>query len=288
MNPTRTIIVISSLASALAVACGGGSSKSATPTNPPSGAVATTAAATAPTTAAKLATPSVTAAAKTAIATPASASTAAPVSTAVSDGKTYNETQAATLLGDASLTPKDIEPGWTIMADVPQDNAAAATADPVAAASIERCGRLAGRLVTNQPQDVVSSYLAGTAVSYFSQLTVYKTATGAADCAAEAATRFQAPGALARAFGTVFKDPAAVKVQSVDYPPTADGSVAFALTGDIDAAGTVVQLQIVVVSFRKGNVNAVVGTATSPLTNPTVGDLGKYVNLVLQRISGNQ
>ena len=174
------------------------------------------------------------------------------------------------------------------MTDVSQDNAAAATADPVSATSIERCGRLAGRLVTNQPQDVVSSYLAGTAVSYFSQLTVYKTATGAADCAAEAAKRLQAPGELARAFGAVFKDPDAVKVQPVDYPPTADGSFAFALTGDIDAAGTVVQLQIVVVSFRKGNVNAVVGTATSPLTNPTAADLGKYVNLVLQRISGNQ
>lgn len=283
MNAIRMLMTVSAAAAVLATACGG--SKTAAPTSTASSAAPTTTPA-ATQGAVRSATAPATSAVKTTVASPAAASTGLPG--ASSDGKTYNETQATTLLADASLTPKDLDAGWTIMTDVSQDNAAAAAADPTVAAANERCGRLAGRVVTNQPPDIVSAYVTGIAVSYFSQLTVYATAAGATDCAAEAANRFAMPGVFARAFGAIFKDPDAVKIQPVDYPPTADSSGAFALTGDIDAAGTTVQLQIVLVSFRKGNVTGVVGTATSPLTNPAVGDLPKYVNLVLQRIGAEQ
>jgi hypothetical protein len=174
------------------------------------------------------------------------------------------------------------------MSDTSLDNAAAAAADPSSAAAIDRCGRLAGRLVTNQPGDTVSAYLGGTIVTAFSQLTVYSTAAGAADCSAEGAAKFSAPGALARAFGSVFVSPDAVVVTPVDYPTVGDGSFATALTGEINAAGTVVGLQIVIVAFLKGNTSAVVGIAYSPLTVPTTTELKPLVDLVLQRITANQ
>lgn len=217
--------------------------------------------------------------------TPASAPTGSGAS---SVSRTLNKTQARTLLDEASLMPKDIGADWVITADTPSDNAAAAAADPKSAASNERCGRLAGRLVTNGPKDAVSAYLGGSIVSAFSQLTVYATAAGAADCSAESAARFAQAGELARAFGSVFVNPDAVVVKPVGYPTVGEGSFATALTGDINAAGTVVQLQIVIVAFLKGNTTAVVGVAYAPLTMPSTKELQPFVDLVLQRISANQ
>jgi hypothetical protein len=200
----------------------------------------------------------------------------------------FDETQAKALLDEASLKPADVAADWKTTADTSTDNAAAAAADPTTAASNERCGRLAGRLVTNGPADVSTAYLTGEIVAAFSQLTVYATADGAADCAAEGAVRFQEPGAVARAFGTIFKDPNAVTAVPVTYPQVGDGSFATALRGDIDAGGLTVQLQIVFVAFRKGNTTAVVGVAMSPLTTPSTKELQPYVDLTLQRIAANQ
>jgi hypothetical protein len=286
--PRRMFLAVSALTAGalLASACGGSSTKDTTATaslqstTPPKTTVATSPAKT-PT------------AASTTASTPAAVSSAAaetPASSVppTSGGKTYTEIQAKTLLDDASLKPTDVGPDWLIMADTLTDNAAAAVADPTSAASNERCGRLAGRLLTNSPKDTVSAYLGGTIVAAFSQITAYATAAGAADCAAEAAVRFQKPGELARAFGTVFVNPDAVVVKPVDYPQVGDGSLATALTGDINAAGTVVQLQIVFVAFLKGNVSAVVGVAYAPLTNPSTTELKPFVDLVLQRITANQ
>ncbi len=205
-----------------------------------------------------------------------------------SAGAAFDVTRAKALLDTASLTPADLGADWAITAGQSSDNAAAAASDPAGAASFERCGRLLGRLVTSGPKDTASAYLTGTLVAAFSQITVYKTADGAADCAAEGAARFQQPGQLARAFGTVFVNPDAVTVQPLEYPATADGSFAAALTGDIIAAGTTVQLQIVIVAFHKGNTSAVVGVAMSPLTNPLTTELKPYVHLVLRRIAASQ
>jgi hypothetical protein len=210
--------------------------------------------------------------------------TATPAVTAAE----FDLARAKALIDRASLMPADLGADWVITADQSSDNAAAAASDPAGAASFERCGRLLGRLVTSGPKDTVSAYLTGLLVAAFSQLTVYKTASGAADCAAEGAARFQQPGELARAFGTVFVNPDAVNVQPLDYPQTGDGSFAAALTGDINAAGTTVQLQIVLLAFLKGNTSAVVGVAMSPLTNPSTAELKPYVDLVLQRIAADQ
>ncbi len=281
----------------IASACGGSSKKDATatpgtPSTPAKTAAATTAAKT-PTAGAASASPAGTvAAASTPAATdatsaPAAANTPAPPAPPPA-GKTLNETQAKALLDAASLKPADVGPDWKISTDTPTDNAAAAATDPIAGASFERCGRLAGRLITNGPKDNVSAYLGGSIVAAFSQLTVFATANGAADCSAEAAVRFQEPGALAKAFGTVFVDPAKVVVKPVEYPAVGDGSFAVALTGDINAAGTVVQLQIVIVAFLKGNTSAVVGVAYAPLTTPSTKELKPFVDLVLQRVTANQ
>ncbi len=296
---SRLIMFAASMLAAgalLASACGGSSKKIATTTPaasstaPAKTAAATTAAKT-PTAGAASVVPAASTPASTgATSVPAAAdtTTTAPPPPPAPAGATFNITQAKALLDAASLKAPDVGPDWTIMTDTPSDNAAAAATDPTAGASFARCGRLAGRLITNSPKDVVSAYLGGTIVSAFSLLTVYSTANGAADCSAEAAVRFQAPGALAKAFGTVFVDPSKVVVKLLDYPKVGDGSFAAALTGDINAAGTVVQLQIVIVGFLKGNTSAVVGVAYAPLTTPSTKELKPFVDLVLQRVGANQ
>lgn len=274
----------------LSGACGGGSKTDATATSP----ARTTAAATSA--AASVATKPPAPAATVAPGTPAlTGATPVPATTAAGTPAnaapavaTFNETQAKALLDEASLKPQDGGSDWVVTGDTATDNAAAAAADPSSAASNDRCGRLAGRLVTDGPKDNVSAYLGGSLVTAFSQLTVYATAAGAADCSAEGATKFQAPGALARAFGTIFTDPDAVVVKPVDYPQVGDGSFATSLTGEINASGTVVGLQIVIVAFLKGNTSAVVGVAYAPLTTPSTTELKSFVDLVLQRIAANQ
>ena len=82
--------------------------------------------------------------------------------------------------------------------------------------------------------------------------------------------------------------PDAVKVATVDYPQVGDGSFATALTGEINASGTVVGLQIVIVAFLRGNTTAVVGVAYAPLTTPSTKELQPFVDLVVQRISAAQ
>ena len=198
----------------------------------------------------------------------------------------FNAGQAQALLASASLTPKDLPAGWTVMTDTTQDNAAAAASDPAHAASIQRCGRLLGRTVANQPPDVVAAYLGGHSVSFFSAIVVYSTVAGATDCAIESAQRFLQPGELARAFGPLFIDPNAVKVAPVSFPQVADGSFAATLTGKINAAGTVVDLTILVVGLRKGNVTVAVGSAASAA--PSTSELKPYVDLVVQRIAAAQ
>ncbi len=279
-------------AALVAAACGGGSgTKSATSTSSAATPPARTAVATSGATSTTPKTP--------AGATPAAAAATpgAPPSTPVAPptqappapaGNTLNETQAKALVDAASLKPVDLGADWVITTDTPQDNAVAAATDPNGGASFGRCGRLTGRLLTNGPKDTTSAYLGGSLVAAFSQLTVYATAAGAADCSAEGAARFAQPGALARAFGTVFTNPDAVVVKPVDYPTVGDGSFATSLTGDINAAGTVVQLQIVIVGFLKGNTSAVVGVAYAPLTTPSTKELKPLVDLVLQRVSANQ
>jgi hypothetical protein len=276
------VIAASMLLSAavIASACGGSSKKDATATPAAqSTAPAKTAAATTPA--------RTTATAPAPVNTPAATGATTP-SGSSSSGKTYNATQAKVLVDEASLTPKDLTgPVWNSTSDVTQDNAAAAAADSKSAASNERCGRLLGRTVNNQPQDIVSAFLGGESVAQFSTITVYATEDGAIDCATEAATRYQQPGELARAFGPTFVDPVAVQVALVDYPQVGDGSFAATLTGKVNSAGTVVDITILIVGFRKGNVSAAVGTAHAAGSIPT-SELTPLVDLVLQRISANQ
>ena len=173
------------------------------------------------------------------------------------------------------------------MSDTTQDNAAAAQANPEQAASNERCGRLLSRTVVHQPQDLVSAFISGQSLSFFSFLTVYATAGGAIDCAAENAGRLQQPGELARAFGSVFVDPAAVQVAPVNYPQVGQGSFAATLSGKISAQGSLFDLTILVVGFLYGNVTAAVGSARSGSVPPTA-ELTPLINLTLDRIRASQ
>ncbi len=301
---TKFVLALAAVALSVASAScgGGGGSKTATPT---AGSAATSTAV--PKTAAAATTPAKTAAAATAPAATTTAgsgaaSTAPPASNtapaaastpsgAGASGKTYNATQAQALVGDAALLPADLTKlgagDWKIGTDTTIDNAAATAADARGAASFERCGRLLGRTVTDTPNDIVTAFIQGESVTAFSTVTVYATEAGAIDCAAEAAVRFQEPGELARAFGPTFVDPNAVVVALVDYPPVGDSSFAATLTGKVNAAGTVVDITILIVGFRKGNVSAAVGSAHSAGSIPT-SEVTPYVNLILQRIATNQ
>jgi polyhydroxybutyrate depolymerase len=190
--------------------------------------------------------------------------------------------QARSLLDGIVLKPADLPTGWKLASDATQDNVAAAAADPSGAASNTRCGRLLGRTTTNQPADVVAAFVAGQTVSFFSYVTAYATAAGAADCSAESSVRYQQPGQLARAFGGLFVDPNAVVVQPVGYPTIGDGSFAATLVGKVNASATVIDLTLLVVGFRKGNIIAVVGSAANGV--PPTDELKMYVDLVLGRM----
>lgn len=206
------------------------------------------------------------------------------------DIRTFTMADAQALLDAALLTPADLQSKWTIGTDTTQDNAAAATAaaatDPNAAASFERCGRLLSRLVVNMPEDTVTRYIGGETVSFFSTATVYATSAGATDCATEAAARLSNCTELARAFGTVFLDPTAVSCVPVDRPQIADGSFSTNLIGKIEAAGTIVDLTIQIVAFRRGNVTVVVGSAAA--FDPSKEELTPLVDLVLERVKDAQ
>jgi hypothetical protein len=137
------------------------------------------------------------------------------------------------------------------------------------------------------PSDqLVARYLGGQSVSFFTNLNVYASEAGAIDCSVEAAARFSEPGELAKQFASIFVDVGAVVVTPVNVPQVADGSVAFTLSGKINAAGTVVDLTILIVAFRQGNVAAVVGSAAS--ANPSQTELAPLVNLVVSRIAAAQ
>jgi hypothetical protein len=216
------------------------------------------------------------------------AGSGSPVATqpAGGGGVTLTAAEAPAFLDAVVLKPADLDGNFNAQSDTTADNAAAAAADPEGAASNERCGRLLGRTVTYIAEDNVERYISGETVSFFSQVTAYASAQGAADCAAEAAVRLAEPGALARAFGSVFIDPGAVEVTQVQYPQVADGSFAATLRGQINAGGTIVDLTILIVAFRAGNATAVVGSAAA--SAPSTTELTPLVNLVLDRIRSQQ
>jgi hypothetical protein len=206
-----------------------------------------------------------------------------PVPTATKVATPFTADRATTLIESVLLAPKDLpEAGWTVSSDTTQDNAAAAAADPATAASNERCGRLLGRTLTMAPPNSVTAFIGGETVAFFSQVTAYATEAGASDCAAEAATKLQQPGQLARAFGKLFIDPDKLVIAPVEYPTTADGSFAVTLAGQVSAQGFTIDLTLLVVGFRKGNVTAVVGSARNG--TPPVAELTPLVDEVLQRI----
>ncbi len=267
-------------AALVVTACGGGS-KSSTPTavsataragSTPSASVAGT------TTVSRTASPAANASPSTTTGTPATVASPAPST------KVFGADDAKKVVTDTALLPPDLPSGWKVQMDTTADNAAAAVTEPKASASFERCGRLLGRTVTNLPVDAVSSFLAGETLSFFSSVTVYATEAGAADCQAEAAARYAMPGELARALGSLFINPDAVVVALADAPAEIPGSVAVKLTGQINAAGTTIDLTVLLVSFRRGGVTAVAGSARSG-QDPPLPELLPYALKLVQRVA---
>lgn len=186
------------------------------------------------------------------------------------------------------LQTSDAGAGWVVLTDAVTDNAAAAAADPVAGASFARCGRLLGRTLALQPaaDQIVPRYLGGQSVSFFTNMTVYATDVGAIDCAAEAAGRLSNCADLARAFGTLFVDPAQVTCAPVNFPQVGDGSITGTLKGKVLASGVEVDLTILAVAFRKGNVGVIVGSAAAGA--PSTSELAPLVDRVISRIAAAQ
>jgi hypothetical protein len=177
-----------------------------------------------------------------------------------------------------TLTPFDLPAGWVVQSDAPS----ASTGDDATA-----CGLLASRTVANLPADPVAAFLAGGTLSFFSNVAAYATKAGAIECANRAASRLTTPGAIARAFGSLFINPDAVVFSAFSYPQVADGSIAGTLTGEINASGTVIELTVLFVGYRKGNVTAVIGSARSGSV-PPADELTPLINLVIGRIAAQQ
>lgn len=265
-------------AAAALTACGGGTSDADKTKTAAAGASPTTVAV-ATSTSGIPTTPSV---ARAATPTP----TIAPAAT-MPAGRTYTDADAQRLVTNAAIMPADIDPTWKVQTDTTSDNAQAAAADPAAGASATRCGRLLGRTLISQPPDVVGAFLTGLPVAIFSQVTVYATDAGAADCAAEAAQRLSSCIELAKTLGQLFIDPAQVKCDPVQYPQVGDGSFAVRLTGTINASGTQVDLSILIIAYRLGNVSVAVGSAHSA-GSIEPSELTGYINLLNQRIGANR
>ena len=203
-------------------------------------------------------------------------------------GAPLDETSAAALLDAVMLKPADLSPGtWAVQTDGTATNADAAQADPANADAGTRCGRILGRTVVSQPEDVGTAFIGGETLAYFSMATAYETADGAGDCAIEQGSRLAEPGQLARAFGSLWVDPDAVQVTPVDFPQVGDSSFAATLTGQIEAAGTVLDLTVLIVAFQSGNVTGAVGSARSGST-PPADELAPLVDLVIARIEANR
>ncbi len=228
-----------------------------------------------------------------AAASPSSAApTAAPAKTSAprTPGAPFTLADAQSLIEAAHLKPsdiKDLNNTWKVQTDNLQDNDAYTATAPEQAPLVEKCGRLLGRTVVLQPKDILTAFIGGETLSFFTQMTAYKDTEGASVCAADTAQRLAAPGALARQFGEVFVNPDAVIVTPVAYPATGDGSFAATLTGQSNAQGQIIDLTILVVGFKSGNVSAAVGSVRSGSTPPQE-ELKEYVDLVLQRIQEDQ
>jgi hypothetical protein len=270
------------------VACGGGDSSDETPTAASSPSARASASPARPTAAAtnaegaETAEPGAPTAASGSTAPagnqPPPAATTAPPPPPPPAGTTYTAAQATAQVNAGTLTPPDLSGAWVVQSDAP----GTPVGDDATA-----CGQLASRTVANLPADPIAAFLAGGTLSFFSNITAYATEAGAIECSNRAASRFGSPGALARAFGTLFVNPDAVVVAAFDYPQVADGSIAGTLTGQVNASGTVIDLTVLFVGFRKGNVTAVIGSARSGSV-PPAAELTPLINLVLGRITAQQ
>jgi hypothetical protein len=191
----------------------------------------------------------------------------------------YTAAEAQTLVNAASLIPGNLSGAFVVQSDTPAN----LSTDPAAAT----CGKLAGRTVFNLAVDPVGAFIGGQTLAFFSNATAYATDEGAIDCSQRAAARFTNAAEIARAFGTLFVNPDAVVGTVIEYPQTADGSFAGTLTGQVNASGTVIEVTLLIVTFRKGNVTVVIGSARSG-TIPPAAELSPLVNLVVGRITANQ
>ncbi len=202
---------------------------------------------------------------------------------------TFTMEQAQALLAVDALRTSDFDETlykWNKTTDLIQSNATLAAADAALGASAARCGRLLGRTLVLQPANVAAAYLGSRPTAAFTQVVVYATAAGAADCGAELLQRYQQRGKLARALG-VFDDPESAAMTVADFPPVGSESLAASISGTVTVPsyGPVV-VNIFVVMFRTGNVVAVVGVARHPYAVFSGAEmLTPLLNLVLQRIA---
>ena len=191
--------------------------------------------------------------------------------------RTYTAHDAAAQISAASLTLADLPGGWTILTDtagIPDANATA-------------CGWLGSRTVTNLTPDPLQAYINVDTLAFFSNVTSYATEAGATDCAQRAAAGFRTSGDIARSFGTLFIDPNAVVVTQVSYPQVGDSSIAGTLTGKIKVQANIIDLTVLVVVYRKGNVTGAVGSARSGQT-PPFDELTPFINKVIGRLAATQ
>jgi hypothetical protein len=141
--------------------------------------------------------------------------------------------------------------------------------------------------VTNLAPDPIASFIAIETLSFLSTATAYATEAGATDCAARAAARFTSAGDIARAFGNLFIDPDAVVVTQINMPTVGDNSIAGTLTGKIRVEANVIDLTVLVVVYRQGNVTGAIGSARSGAT-PPVEELMPLINTIIGRLSASQ
>ncbi len=176
-----------------------------------------------------------------------------------------------------SLALADLPAGWTILSDT------AGVSD----ANSASCGWLGSRTVTNLVGDPIQAFVDGETLAFLSSATVFATEAGAADCAKSATAGFRTSGDIARLFGNLFIEPDAVVVTEVGAPTVGDSSIAGTLTGKISVQGNIIDLTVLVVVYRKGNVTGAVASARSGHI-PPLSELQPLIEVTIGRLSATQ
>lgn len=212
------------------------------------------------------------------------AATAAP---SVDHGGTpMSEDEARDKLQRVTILIDDLDPGYVVLSDEYADNAKASAAQPdpaVALTFFNGAGRVFGRTAAYIAGDTTQAALAGRSVSFFSNVNVFRDATGAAQYYAVSTQMIVGGAGVGAQLGDLFVDPTDVQVAAVAFSAIGDQSQAFTLAGQTEAQGQRYPVTALLAVIQRGPVTAFVGSVRVAMP-PDVREVERLAGLLVDRI----